>query len=73
VPTNTPEMADLAEAERRQRILVEVSRIFLDYTGIDEVEPLRRVVEKIVEGFGDWCAISLVPGPAPAGARAPRA
>src|SRR5947209_549379 len=37
----------LAEAERRQRILSEVSRVLLDYAGPDEVEPLRRVVGKV--------------------------
>src|SRR5438067_11022464 len=33
----------LAEAERRQRILSEVSRVLLDYVGPDEIGPLRRL------------------------------
>jgi signal transduction histidine kinase len=51
----------LAEAERRQRILSEVSRVLLDYAGPDEVEPLRRVVGKVAAALeNDWCAFSLV-------------
>src|SRR5947208_12860142 len=49
-----------AEAERHQRILSEVSRALLDYVGPDEVEPLRRIVHKVTEGLGDWCAFALV-------------
>jgi signal transduction histidine kinase/CheY-like chemotaxis protein len=50
----------LAEAERRQRIVSEISRVFLAYTGPDEVTPLREVVELVVAGLGDWCAFQLV-------------
>jgi PAS domain S-box-containing protein len=50
----------LQEAERRQRILAEISAILLGYVGGDEDEPLRRIVEKVVEGLGDWCAFSIV-------------
>ena len=38
----------LAEAERRQRILSEVSRVLLDYAGPDEIEPLRRIVQPYI-------------------------
>jgi signal transduction histidine kinase len=54
------ERARLAEAERRQRILSDVSRILLDYVGPDEVEPLRRIVALVTQELGDWCAFSLV-------------
>src|SRR5438552_11227843 len=51
----------LAEAERRQRILSEVSRVLLDYVGRDEIEPLRRTVHEVTEATGtDWCAFALV-------------
>ncbi len=51
----------LAEAERRQRILSEVSRVLLDYVGPDEIEPLRRVVDQVTAAMGnDWCAFALV-------------
>jgi signal transduction histidine kinase/CheY-like chemotaxis protein len=51
----------LAEAERRQRLLSEVSRELLDYVGPDELEPLRRIVRRVSEALGnDWCAFSLV-------------
>ena len=50
----------LHEAERRQRILSEISAILLDYVGGDEDEPLRRIVDKVVQGMGDWCAFSLI-------------
>jgi len=50
----------LHEAERRQRILSEISAILLDYVGGDEAEPLRRIVDKVVQGMGDWCAFSLI-------------
>ena len=51
----------LQEAERRQRILSDVSRLLLDYVGPDEIEPLRRIVRSVAEGVGDgWCAFSLV-------------
>ncbi|MGZ6125381.1 MAG: GAF domain-containing sensor histidine kinase, partial [Myxococcales bacterium] len=51
----------LEEAERRQRILSDVSRLLLDYVGPDEIEPLRRVVHLVTEAMGnDWCAFSLV-------------
>src|SRR5205814_1919487 len=51
----------LAEAERRQRILSEVSRVLLDYVGPDEIEPLRRTVHEVTEATGtDWCAFALV-------------
>jgi PAS domain S-box-containing protein len=49
----------LQEAERRQRILSDISAILLDYVGGDEDEPLRRIVQKVVQGMGDWCAFSL--------------
>jgi PAS domain S-box-containing protein len=54
------ERARLADAERRQRLLSEVSRVLLDYIGADEVEPLRRIARKVTEAFGDWCAFALV-------------
>ncbi len=51
----------LAEAERRQRILSDVSSVLLDYVGPDEVEPLRRVVDKVAAALDDgWCAFALV-------------
>jgi len=50
----------LLEAERRQRILSEISALLLDYVGGDEDEPLQRIVGKVVQGTGDWCAFSLV-------------
>jgi signal transduction histidine kinase len=51
----------LAEAERRQRILSEVSGMLLDYVGHDDIEPLRRIVHKVTEAMGnDWCAFALV-------------
>ena len=34
--------------------------MLLDYAGPDEVEPLRRIVAKVVEAGGDWCAFRLV-------------
>ena len=54
------ERARLREAERRHRILSEISATLLDYVGGDEGEPLRRIVHRVVEGLGDWCAFSLV-------------
>jgi hypothetical protein len=54
------ERSRLQEAERRQRILSDISAILLDSVGGDEDEPLRRIVEKVVQGMGDWCAFSLV-------------
>jgi len=50
----------LLGAERREAVLADVSRVLLDYVGPDEIEPLRRIVEKVTEAFGDWCAFSLV-------------
>jgi signal transduction histidine kinase/ActR/RegA family two-component response regulator len=47
-------------AERRQRLLSEVSRDLLDYVGPDPVEPLRRIATKVCGELGDWCAFSLV-------------
>ena len=54
------ERALLREAVRRQRILAEVSRVLLDYAGEDEIEPLRRIVDMVVEAMGDWCAFALI-------------
>ena len=55
------ERSRLQEAERRQRILSDVSRVLLDYAGPDEIEPLRRVARLVTEAMGnDWCAFSLV-------------
>jgi signal transduction histidine kinase len=55
------ERSRLAEAERRQRILSDVSRLLLDYVGPDEIEPLRRIVREVAGAMGqDWCAFSLV-------------
>lgn len=51
--------ADPSETKRRQRLVPEVSRIFLKYTGPDEAELLRRVVRCIGSHVGDWCAFSL--------------
>src|SRR5207302_6645183 len=48
------------ETDRRQRVLSDVSRVLLDYVGPDEIEPLRRIVQKVTEAFGDWCGFSLV-------------
>src|SRR2546421_7934033 len=50
----------LHEAERRQRVLSEISATLLEYVAGDEEEPLRRIVDKVVQGLGDWCAFSLV-------------
>ena len=56
-----PERSRLEEAERRQRILSDVSRLLLDYVGPDEIEPLRRIVREVAGAMGkDWCAFSLV-------------
>ncbi|MFN2549753.1 MAG: ATP-binding protein, partial [Myxococcales bacterium] len=54
------ERGRLAESDRRQRVLSDVSRVLLDYVGPDEIEPLRRIVRKVTEAFGDWCGFSLV-------------
>jgi CheY-like chemotaxis protein len=54
------ERARLAEAERQQRILSDVSRALLDYVGPDEDEPLRRIVAKVADATGDWCSFTLV-------------
>jgi len=54
------ERSRLQEAERRQRILSDISAILLDYVGGDEDEPVRRIVGRVVQGMGDWCAFSLV-------------
>jgi signal transduction histidine kinase len=54
------EREKLLLAERRQRLLSEVSRDLLDYVGPDFVEPLRRIVHKVVGELGDWCSVSLV-------------
>jgi PAS domain S-box-containing protein len=54
------ERARLAEAERQQRILSEVSRALLDYVGPDEDEPLRRIVANVADATGDWCTFALV-------------
>ncbi|HUJ25484.1 MAG TPA: GAF domain-containing protein, partial [Myxococcales bacterium] len=50
----------LQEAERRERILSDVSQALLEYGGDDEVEPLRRIVQTVSGAFDDWCAFSLV-------------
>ena len=51
----------LAEAERRQRLLSDLSRELLDYVGPDEIEPLRRIVRRVSESLSnDWCAFALV-------------
>jgi len=51
----------LAQAERRQRILSDVSRVLLDCVGPDEIEPLRRIVHQVTEAMAtDWCAFALV-------------
>ncbi len=54
------ERARLAEAERQQRILSDVSRARLDYVGPDEDEPLRRIVANVADATGDWCTFALV-------------
>ncbi|HWE24464.1 MAG TPA: ATP-binding protein [Myxococcales bacterium] len=54
------ERARLREGERRHRVLSEISATLLDYVAGDEEEPLRRIVDKVVEGLGDWCAFSLI-------------
>lgn len=59
-PAAEGERAKLLMAERRQRLLSEVSRDLLDYVGSDAVEPLRRIVHKVVGELGDWCSFSLV-------------
>jgi PAS domain S-box-containing protein len=59
-PDHEGERARLLEAERHQRILSDVSRELLDYVGPDEIEPLRRIVQKVTEAMGVWCAFSLV-------------
>ncbi|HEY2029400.1 MAG TPA: ATP-binding protein [Myxococcales bacterium] len=59
-PAGEGERAKLLMAERRQRLLSEVSRDLLDYVGSDVVEPLRRIVHKVVGELGDWCAFALV-------------
>jgi len=60
VAADETERGPLAGAERRQRVLSDVSRVLLDYVGPDEIEPLRRIVQKVTESFGDWCVFSLV-------------
>ena len=51
----------LAQAERRQRLLSDISRLLLDYIGPDEIEPLRRIVRLVTDALGnDWCAFALV-------------
>ena len=50
----------LLEAERRERILSDVSQALLRYVGPDEVEPLRGIVRTVSEAFDDWCAFALV-------------
>src|SRR5690242_13711474 len=53
--------ARLEEAERRERILSDVSRVLLDCVGPDEIEPLRAIVRNVAEALGGgWCAFSLV-------------
>jgi PAS domain S-box-containing protein len=59
-PRLDEESARLRDAERRQRILADTTAILLDYVGPDEVEPLRRIVDKVTAVLGDWCAFSLV-------------
>jgi signal transduction histidine kinase len=54
------EQEKLREAERRQRLLSDVSRELLDYVGPDPIEPLRRIVAKVTGELGDWCAFFLV-------------
>jgi PAS domain S-box-containing protein len=55
------ERSRLQEAERRQRILSDVSRLLLDYVGADEIEPLRRIVREVAGAMANgWCAFSLV-------------
>jgi PAS domain S-box-containing protein len=50
----------LAEAERQQRILSDVSRALLDYVGPDEDEPLQRIVANVADATGDWCSFAIV-------------
>ena len=59
-PLQQAERFQLQEAIRHQRILSEVSRVLLDYVGEDEIEPLRRIVDRVTEAAGEWCAFSLV-------------
>jgi signal transduction histidine kinase len=59
-PSPESEREKLLFVERRQRLLSEISRDLLDYVGQDDVEPLRRIVHKVVGELGDWCAFSLV-------------
>ena len=59
-PGDETEREKLLLAERRQRLLSDVSRDLLDYVGPDFVEPLRRIVHKVVGELGDWCSVSLV-------------
>jgi PAS domain S-box-containing protein len=54
------EMIRLRHAEARHRIVADITTILLDYVGPDEVEPLRRIVEKVTAALADWCAFSLV-------------
>jgi len=58
--TADDEGSRLRDAERRQRVLADATAILLDYVGPDEVEPLRRIVDKVTAVFGDWCAFSLI-------------
>jgi signal transduction histidine kinase len=60
VPEQVSETEKLLLAERRQRLLSEVSRDLLDYVGPDIVEPLRRIVHKVTGELGDWCSFQLV-------------
>lgn len=56
-----PERLRLQEAERRQRILSDVSQQLLDYVGADEIEPLRRIVRGVAGAMANsWCAFALV-------------
>ena len=60
VPAETGSQDALREAERREQILADLSQTLLSYVGPDEVEPLRRIVHRVVGAFGDWCAFTLV-------------
>lgn len=48
------------DGRRWRRLLDDVTAVFLDHAGVDEVEPLREVAVRVAAALGGWCGFALV-------------